>query len=268
VILRKKRYTAEGIGGVKDRPKPGKPRTTDDVAIVLARLEPPPKWLGVTHWSSRLLAAELGVSNVKVADVWRELGLQAWRAESFKFSTGPQLEAEVCDLIGLYLNPPDKAVVQCVDDKPQTQAVERKVPVLTMRPGVPGKRSHDYVRHGTTALFVARKAATGKVTGTCYPRHRHQEFLTFLRQVAKAYPRMPLDLVWWRSLGPSCWTCPAAPGVLRGADRRRPLTSAARSTWRRHRTRRYARAAETRDCNTHIHTESTRTTHRATGRPL
>src|SRR6266702_2492931 len=122
VILWKKRYAAEGAGGLEDRPKPGKPRTTDDVAIVLATLEPPPKRLGLTHWSSRLLAAELGISNVKVADVWREWGLQPWRAESFKFSTDPQLEARVRDVIALYLNPPDKAVVLCVDEKPRTQA--------------------------------------------------------------------------------------------------------------------------------------------------
>jgi hypothetical protein len=103
----------------QDRPKPGKPRVIDDVAIVLATLEPPPRRLGVTHWSSRLLAAELGISNVKVADVWREWGLQPWRAESFKFSADPALEAKVRDVIGLYLNPPDKAVVLCVDEKPQ-----------------------------------------------------------------------------------------------------------------------------------------------------
>ena len=169
VILWKKRYAAEGTGGLEDRPRPGKPRTTDDVAIVLATLEPPPKRLGVTHWSSRLLAAELGISNVKVADVWREWGLQPWRTESYNFSTDPQLEAKVRDVIGLYLNPPDKAVVLCVDEKPQTQALERKAPVLPMQPGIPEKRSHDYIRHGTTALFAALEAATGKVTGACYP---------------------------------------------------------------------------------------------------
>lgn len=195
VILWKKRYAAEGIGGLADRPKPGKPRTTDDVAIVLATLEPPPRRLGVTHWSSRLLAAELGVSNVKVADVWREWGLAPWRAESFKFSTDPRLEAKVRDVIGLYLNPPDKAVVLCVDEKPQAQALERAAPVLPLRPGTPEKRSHDYIRHGTTTLFAALEAATGKVTGACYPRHRHEEFLKFLRQVAKAYPRRKLHIV-------------------------------------------------------------------------
>ena len=156
------------------------------MAIVLATLEPPPERLGVTHWSSRLLAAELGLSNVKIADVWREWGLQPWRAESFKFSTDPALEAKVRDVTGLYLNPPDKAVVLCVDEKPQTQALERKAPVLPLRPGVPEKRSHDYIRHGTTSLFAALEAATGKVTSACYPQHRHEEFLTFLKQVAKA----------------------------------------------------------------------------------
>jgi transposase len=105
VIARKKRYAAEGLGGLEDRPKPGRPLTTDDVAIVLATLEPPPERLGVTHWSSRLLAAELGLSNVKVADVWREYGLQPWRRQTFRFSTDPQLEAKVRDVVGLYLNP-------------------------------------------------------------------------------------------------------------------------------------------------------------------
>lgn len=195
VITWKQRYAAEGIGGLDDRPRPGRPRTTDDVAIVLATLEPPPARLGVTHWSSRLLAAELGLSNVKVADVWREYGLQPWRTQTFKFSTDPQLEAKVRDVIGLYLNPPDRAVVLCVDEKPQAQALERTRPLLPPRPGIPEKRSHDYIRHGTTTLFAALEIATGKVTDACYPRHRHEEFLRFLRQVARAYPRRDLHIV-------------------------------------------------------------------------
>src|SRR5260221_2874608 len=195
LISWKRRYAAGGVGGLEDRPKPGKPRTTDDVGVVLATLEPPPQRLGVSHWSSRLLAAELGLANVKVARVWREYGLQPWRSESFKFSTDPQLEAKVRDVAGLYLNPPDKAVVLCVDEKPQAQALERAAPVLPPRPGIPEKRSHDYIRHGTTTLFAALEAATGKVTVACYPRHRHEEFLQFLRQVARAYPRVPLHIV-------------------------------------------------------------------------
>jgi transposase len=195
VIGWKRRYAAEGIGGLGDRPKPGRPRWTDDVAVVLATLEPPPERLGVTHWSSRLLAAELGLSNVKVARVWREYGLQPWRAGTFKFSTDPELEAKLRDVVGLYLNPPDKAVVLCVDEKSQVQALERTAPVLPLRPGTPEKRTHDYVRHGTTTLFAALEVATGKVTDACCPRHRHGEFLRFLRQVARAYPRTPLHIV-------------------------------------------------------------------------
>src|SRR3954452_18929488 len=104
VIAWKKRYAAEGIGGLEDRPKPGRSRVVDDIEIVLMTLEPPPERLGVTHWSSRLLAKELGVSNVKVADVWREWGLQPWRSETFTFSTDPELEAKVRDVVGLYMN--------------------------------------------------------------------------------------------------------------------------------------------------------------------
>jgi transposase len=195
VIGWKKRYAAEGIGGLEDRPKPGRPRSTDDVAIVLATLEPPPQRLGVTHWSSRLLARELGLSNVKVADVWREYGLQPWRTETFKFSTDPQLEAKVRDVVGLYLNPPDNAIVLCVDEKSQVQALDRTAPILPLRPGIPEKQTHDYVRHGTTTLFAALEVATGKVTDACYPRHRHQEFLRFLKKVAAAHPRIELHIV-------------------------------------------------------------------------
>jgi transposase len=195
VIAWKRRYGAEGLGGLDDRPKAGKPRTTDDVEVVLRTLEPPPERLGVTHWSSRLLARELGLSNVKVADVWREYGLQPWRMQTFKFSTDPELEAKLRDVVGLYLNPPDNAVVVCVDEKSQVQALDRTAPILALRPGIPEKQTHDYVRHGTTTLFAALEIATGKVVDACYPRHRHQEFLTFLKQVAKAYPRVKLHVV-------------------------------------------------------------------------
>jgi transposase len=195
VIAWKKRYAAEGIGGLEDRPKPGRPTQVDEVAVVLAILEAPPQKLGVTHWSSRLLAGELGISNVWVARIWRKWGLQPWRRESFKFSTDPQLAAKVRDVVGLYLNPPEGAVVVCVDEKSQVQALDRTSPILPIRPGLPEKATHDYVRHGTTTLFAALEVATRKVTDACYPRHRHQEFLKFLRQVAKAYPHVDLHIV-------------------------------------------------------------------------
>ena len=132
---------------------------------------------------------------MKVADVWREWGLQPWRAESFKFSSDPRLEAKVRDVLGLYLNPPDKAVVLCVDEKTAGPGAGAGRAGAAAAARGPGKRSHNYVRHGITTPFAALEAATGKVTGACYPRHRHKEFLIFLRQVAKAYPRRQLHLV-------------------------------------------------------------------------
>src|SRR6266496_590794 len=161
VISWKRRYAAEGVAGLDDRPKSGRPRLIDPVDIVLATLEPPPPQLGVTHWSSRLLAKHLGIR----------------------------------DVVGLYLNPPDKAIVLCIDEKSQVQALDRTAPVLPLRLGVPEKQTHDYVRHGTTTLFAALEVATGKVTDACYPRHRHEEFLRFLKRVAKSYPRRKLHIV-------------------------------------------------------------------------
>ena len=195
VIAWKKRYAAGGIAGLEDLPKPGRPAQVDEVAVVLATLEPPPASLGVTHWSSRLLGEQLGISNVWIAAIWRKWGLQPWRRESFKFSTDPPLEAKVRDVVGLYLNPPDKAVVLSIDEKSQIQALDRTAPILPLRPGLPEKATHDYVRHGTTTLFAALELATGKVTDACYPRHRHEEFVKFLKQVAKAYPRVQLHVV-------------------------------------------------------------------------
>ena len=195
VVWWKKRYVAEGIGGLEDRPKPGRPQQIDEVAIVLATLEPPPERLGVTHWSSRLLGAELGLSNVTIAKVWKKWGLQPWRVETFKFSTDPELEAKVRDVVALYLNPPDKAVVLCIDEKSQIQALDRTAPILPLRPGLPAKQTHDYKRNGTTTLFAALEVATGRVTQACYDQHRHEEFLKFLKVVAKTYPRRKLHVV-------------------------------------------------------------------------
>jgi transposase len=162
---------------------------------VLATLEPPPEHLGVTHWSSRLLAKHLGVSDFTVSTTWKKWGLQPWRVETFKFSTDPELEAKIRDVVGLYLNPPDKAIVLCIDEKSQIQALDRTAPVLPLRLEMPEKQTADYVRHGTTTLFAALEVATGKVTDACYPRHRHEEFLRFLKYVAKAYPRRRLHIV-------------------------------------------------------------------------
>ena len=167
----------------------------DEDAIVAATLNPPPESLGVTHWSTRLLAAHLGVGDATVARCWRKYLVQPWRRQTFKFSTDPELVAKVTDVIGLYLAPPDNAIVLCVDEKSREQALDRTAPILPMRPGLPERATHDYVRHGTTTLFAALNIATGNVTATCQPRHRHQEFLRFLKQIAKAYPGRELHLV-------------------------------------------------------------------------
>ena len=149
----------------------------------------------MTYWSSRLLARKLKLSDATVARAWREYGVAPWRCETFTFSTDPELVAKVTDVVGLYLAPPQNAVVLCVDEKSQIQALDRTQPMLPMQPGLAQRRTHDYVRHGTATLFAALEVATGKVTATCLPRHRHQEFLRFLRHVARAYPGQQLHLV-------------------------------------------------------------------------
>ncbi len=189
------RYRERGMAGLADEDRPGRPRLINDADVVVATLTKPPPSLGVTHWSARLLAGQLGVSFASVARIWRKWNLQPWRVATFNFSTDPELDAKVRDVVGLYLNPPDNAIVLSIDEKSQVQALDRTAPILPMRPGIPEKQTHDYVRHGTTTLFAALEVATGKVTDACYPRHRNQEFLAFLKLVAKAYPRQKLHIV-------------------------------------------------------------------------
>ena len=171
--------------------------------ILSATVTPPPEALraaGMTHWSSRRLAdwlrqaSGISVSHDSITVLWRRFCLAPHRTEGFKFSTDPQLEARVRDVAGLYLAPPDNAVVVCVDEKPQIQALERTRPVLPMRPGIPGRHTHGYIRHGTTALSAALEVAAGTVTDACSPRRRHGEFLTFLKKAAAACPGCQLHL--------------------------------------------------------------------------
>jgi transposase len=191
----KKRYASDGLAGLDDAPRSGRPKTIDDAAIIAATLEPPPSSLGVTHWSTRLLAEHLKIAHATIGRAWQRYGVQPWRRETFKFSTDPQLEAKVRDVVGLYLNPPEKAIVLCVDEKSQIQALDRTAPILPLRPGLPEKATHDYKRNGTTTLFAALEVATGKVTDACYDRHGKAEFLDFLKKVARAYPRRELHVV-------------------------------------------------------------------------
>jgi transposase len=189
------RYAERGIAGLADVRRPGRPKTVDQSMIIAATLTPPPKNLGVTHWSSRLLAPRLGVDHSTIAGVWKKYGVKPWKAETFKFSTDPELVAKVTDVIGLYLAPPENAIVLSVDEKSQVQALNRTQKTLPLQPGHAEQRTHDYIRHGTTTLFAALDIATGKVTGMCKQRHRHQEFLAFLKHVARAYPDRELHLI-------------------------------------------------------------------------
>jgi len=208
VVKWRRQYAEAGLAGLEDAPRPGGPRTvlTDAAVseILSATVTPPPESLraaGVTHWSARRLADWLRrtkgikVSHDSITRLWRRFCLQPHRTEGFKFSTDPQLDAKVRDVVGLYLNPPDNAVVVCVDEKSQIQALDRTRPILPMRPGIPERQTHDYIRHGTTTLFAALEIATGKVVDACKPRHRHTEFLAFLKQVAAAWPGVELHVV-------------------------------------------------------------------------
>jgi len=195
VIKWRNRFAEHGLVGLDDEPRSGRPKTIDDAMILAATLDPPPDKLAVTHWSTRLLAAHLGVGDATVARAWRKYCIKPWRRETFKFSTDPELEAKVRDVVGLYLDPPEKAIVLCVDEKSQIQALNRTAPILPVRAGLPEKATHDYKRNGTTTLFAALEVATGKVTDQCYDRHGKAEFGDFLKKVARAYPRRELHVV-------------------------------------------------------------------------
>ena len=156
-------------------------------------LEKPPD--GSTHWSVRRLAAATGISPTTVHRIWRDHKLKPHQVRSFKFSKDPQLTEKIVDVVGLYMDPPKGALVLCVDEKTQIQALDRTQATLPMKPGKAARMTHDYKRNGTTSLYAALEIATGEVTGACYPQHRHQEFLAFLNQIVRAYPRRPLHVV-------------------------------------------------------------------------
>jgi transposase len=190
VRKRRDRFAQARLGGLADEPRPGAPRAITDAqveAAVTRTLEARPA--DATHWSTRTLARDLGLSQTAVSRIWRAFGLKPHRQGPFKPSTDPFFVEKVRDVVGLYLSPPDRAVVLCVDEKPQAQALDRTQPTQPALPGRPAKASRDYVRHGTTALLAALGVATGKVVGACHRRHRHQEFLTFLGHLDAAVER-------------------------------------------------------------------------------
>ena len=185
----RERYRVQGMEGLSDEPRPGTPRKITDAKVeeaVTQTLESLPA--AATHWSTRSLAERVGLSQSAVVRIWHSFGLQPHRTETFKLSTDPYLVEKVRDIVGLYLNPPEHAVVLCVDEKSQVQALDRTQPVLPLRPGLPEQRTNDYERHGTTSLFAALDIATGKMIGKCHRRHRHQEFLRFMELVDATLP--------------------------------------------------------------------------------
>jgi transposase len=186
----RRRFLDHRLDGLWDEPRSGTPRTIEDArieAVIVRTLETLPP--DATHWSSRSMASASGLSISTVQRIWRAFGLQPHRLETFKLSTDPDFVGKVRDVVGLYVSPPEHAVVLCVDEKSQIQALDRSQPVLPMRPGQPARRSHDYKRHGTTSLFAALDIATGKVIGQCFPRHRAAEFRKFLDEIEANVPK-------------------------------------------------------------------------------
>ena len=186
------RFVARRLDGLADEPRPGAPRTVTDEAVervATKTLEIKPT--NATHWSTRGTARASGLSQSTVGRIWRAFGLKPHRADTFKLSADPFFVEKVRDVVGLYLSPPEKAVVLCVDEKPQVQALERTPPVLPMAPARTERATHDYARHGTTSLFAALDVATGRVIGKCHRRHRSQEFVRFLDHVDAALAREP-----------------------------------------------------------------------------
>jgi transposase len=183
------RFIAERLDGLLDEPRPGAPRTISDEDVeraVVTTLETMPP--NATHWSVRGLARATGLSKSAVHRVWKAFGLQPHRSETFKLSSDPLFVEKVRDIVGLYLCPPDRAMILCVDEKSQIQALDRTRPLLPLRPGQPERRTHDYVRHGTTSLFAALDIKTGKVIGKLQRRHRAIEFKKFLETIDAAVP--------------------------------------------------------------------------------
>lgn len=188
----RRRFVERRLDGWTDEPRPGAPRKITDAdveRVVTQTLETKPK--AATHWSTRGMAQAAGLSQSSVGRIWRAFGLKPQKSETFKLSTDPYFIEKVRDVVGLYMSPPERAIVLCVDEKSQVQALDRTQPLLPMTPGQAERRTHDYVRNGTTSLFAALNVATGEVIGQCHRRHRHQEFLKFLNDLDAKLVREP-----------------------------------------------------------------------------
>jgi transposase len=184
------RFVARRLAGLTDEPRPGRPRTIADERVeqvIVKTLEEPPPHHD-SHWSTRSMAKATGLSQTAISRIWRAFGLKPHVQETWKLSTDPQFIDKVRDIVGLYLDPPQGALVLCVDEKSQIQALDRTAPSLPILPTTPARRTHDYLRHGTTSLFAALDVATGTVISQTHRRHRHQEFLKFLRTIDRNVP--------------------------------------------------------------------------------
>jgi transposase len=189
VALWRRRFIEFRLDGLLDEPRPGQPRKITDAQVeevITKTLESAPK--NATHWSTRSMAAEVGLTQTAVSRIWRAFGLQPHRTETWKLSKDPLFVDKVRDVVGLYLNPPERAVVLCVDEKSQIQALDRTAPILPMRPGLPERQTHDYKRHGTSSLYAALDITTGKVIGQLHSRHRAVEFKKFLQTLDREVP--------------------------------------------------------------------------------
>ena len=196
VLLWRERYARAGLAGLADEARPGRPPTygrEERDRVIAMTLEPPSD--GTTHWSARRLANRVAMSETTVWRIWQTVGLKPHRTETFKFSTDPALEAKIRDVVGLYLDPPDGAIVLSLDEKTQIQALDRTQPLLPLKPGQVERHTHDYTRHGTTCLFAALDVGTGTVTTATRERHTAADFLGFLRRVERAYPEGELHVV-------------------------------------------------------------------------
>lgn len=190
----RRRFAAERVAGLHERPRPGRPHTVTPqkiARVVALTLQGPPKRSGMTHWTTRELARRVGLSYGMVHRIWRAHRLQPHRVETFKFTTDPDAEEKIRDIVGLYLHPPTNAAVVCLDEKTQIQALNRTQPLLPLRPGLPARQTHDYQRNGVTSLFAALDVGCGprrgRVLGECRPRHTGADFLAFLKKLARHY---------------------------------------------------------------------------------
>jgi transposase len=192
----RRRFAEHGIEGLKDQPRSGRPPVMTEAKtarIVALTLKSPPS--GLTHWSTREIAARVGASHMTVHRIWKSHALQPHRFETFKFTTDPRAEERIRDVVGLYLNPPTNAVVLSMDEKTQIQALERTQPILPLRPNLPARQTHDYRRHGLTSLYAALEVASGKVVGECSERHTGADFLRFLKVLHRHYRGRELHVI-------------------------------------------------------------------------